>query len=135
MNIKYFFIRLQLLTQSPIFISSLTFIIFTLYKICFDPVMLCDDTDVVALYELKTKLITETANYHVATVKYEQYTGLQKELRYISTPRFRDFNTEQLYNSKIQSWRIEKINALNSIHALVVDIKTIQPNFNWTLNK
>jgi hypothetical protein len=103
MNIKYFFIRLQLLTQSPIFISSLTFIIFTLYKICFDPVMLCDDTDVVALYELKTKLIIETANYHIATVKCEQYTGLQKELRYISTPRFRDFNTEQLYNSKIQS--------------------------------
>jgi len=43
MSIKYLITRLQILTLSPIFPSLLTFILFMIYKIYFDPLILCDN--------------------------------------------------------------------------------------------
>jgi len=103
MKNNYIFMRLQLLVLSPIFPSLLAFILLTIYKICFDPVMLCDDGDFYTLYELKTSLTKETANYHIATIKVEEYNDLHKQLKEISTPRFINFKQEELYTSQLSS--------------------------------
>lgn len=100
---KNLLIRLQLFIDSPFFISFLTFIYFTVYKIYFGTVLLCDDTDISLLYELKNKLTVEVANYRIASVKVEEYSDLQEQLKEISTPRYRNFNMEELYNKKIDS--------------------------------
>jgi hypothetical protein len=101
---KYIFIRLHLIVLSPIFPYLLTFIILIVHKIYFDPFILCDDGDYYyTLYDLKTNLTKETANYHIATVKIEEYNTLQNQLKEISTPRFRNFSQEEFYTSKLNS--------------------------------
>src|SRR5258708_10896785 len=101
MNIKYIFIRLQLIVLSPIFPSLLTFLLLITNKIYFEPVILCDDGDFVTLNELRTKLTKEMAVYNIALIKIEEYNDLQKLLNEISTPRFRDFTQEELYSRKL----------------------------------
>jgi hypothetical protein len=100
---KYIFIRLQLIVLSPIFPPLLTFILLIVHKIYFDPFILCDDGDYYTLSDLKTNLTKETANYHVATLKIEEYNTLQNQLKEISTPRFRNFTQEELYTNKLSS--------------------------------
>lgn len=133
MKINYIFLRLQLLVLSPIFLSLLNFIIFITYKICCDPVMLCDDGDIYTLYELKTNLTKETANYHIATLKIQEYNDLHNHLREISTPRFRNFQLETIYSYNVESWRIKMINSLNNVRQIENTIRNIDPNFRSSL--
>jgi len=63
-------------------------------------------------------LTKETANYHIATIKVEEYSDLHKQLKEISTPKFRNFNQEELYTSKLDSWRIKMIKSLNNLRQI-----------------
>ena len=103
MNIKFIFIRLELIVLSPIFPSLLTFVLLIVYKIYFEPSILCDDGDFYTLYELKTSLTKEMANYNIATIKIEEYNDLQIQLKEISTPRFRNFSQEEFYTRKLDN--------------------------------
>ena len=55
MKNKYILTRLQILIMSPSFVPILTFILLTTYKILFDSPILCDNTDLQILYDLKRK--------------------------------------------------------------------------------
>jgi hypothetical protein len=78
--IKSFLFRLYLLTYSPLFPTILTLIIFISYRIYFEPVLLCDDNGN-HLFQLKTELTTEAANYRIAEVKCEEYRDLKEQFR------------------------------------------------------
>lgn len=131
---KYIFIRLQLIVLSPIFPPLLTFILLIVHKIYFDPFILCDDGDYYTLSDLKTNLTKETANYHVATLKIEEYNTLQNQLKEISTPRFRNFTQEELYTNKLSSWQIKMIKSLNNIRQIEYYIKSIDPGFKSSIS-
>ena len=128
MKYRYMLMRLQLLIESPKFISILISILFTIYKISIDPGMLCDDS-VVTLYELKTRLTVEIGHYNIAAVKVEKYIELEEQLKEISRPNFRNFSQEEFYNDKINSWVSRKVKSLHNARVLEHAIKKIQPDF------
>jgi hypothetical protein len=129
MNKNYIFIRLELLTLSPIFPSLLSFLLFTAYKIYFDPFMLCDEGDWYKLYELKGNLTREIANYNITMIKIGEYSDLQTQLNEVSRPNYRNFSQESFYSSKLDTWQKRSINSLNNIRQIECSIRMIDPNF------
>lgn len=100
-NIKCFLFRLYLLTYSPLFPIILTLVIFMTYRIYFEPVLLCDDNGY-HLFQLKTELTTETANYRTAVIKCEEFNDLKEQYRVFKQiePNYNNPDAEKnIYNN------------------------------------
>lgn len=82
MNINKFIIRLYMFTLLPSFPSLLTFIIFTIYKLYFDPVALCDNGCAPLLLEqLKENLKEETGKSSAISGNIVQLTKIIQEIK------------------------------------------------------
>ena len=129
-NIKSFFLRLYLLTYSPLFPLVLTWTIFMAYRIYFEPVMLCDDTGW-NLYQWKREITTYISDYRVAVCKCEKYYDLSSLLQTAKSlnPGYCEPEQEDFIANKIHNWRAEKLKALMKIRQCEAKIKRIDPGF------
>jgi len=120
--------RLRLFLLSPAFPIILGTILYLVYVVYLTPVILCDD-NCLTLYELKTKLTSEVANYRVSIINIEQYSDLQEQLKQISRPNFRNFNLEESYASKYHNAMRVHDQSITIINKLEASIKRIEPDF------
>jgi hypothetical protein len=129
--LKSFFLRLYLLTYSPIFPMLLGSIIFLAYRVYFDPVvMLCDDNGY-RLFQLKSELTTETANYRTAVIKCERYYDLQEQLESFkeTNPQYNNPEQERAIADGIRNSLADKIRALAKVRRLETSIRGLTPRF------
>lgn len=103
-NIKCFFIRLYLLTYSPAFPMLLGSIIFMAYRVYFEPAMLCDDNGYL-LFQYKSDLTAQVANFRTAVVKCEHYYDLKDQLESFkeANPEFNNRQQEQNINENLRN--------------------------------
>jgi len=134
-NIKCFFLRLYLLTYSPVFPLFLGWILFMTFRIYFEPVMLCDDHGW-TLFQWKNDITNYIGNYRIAIVKIDQYNDLNGQLQAYkySDPQFNSTSGEEYLANKIQSWQAEKIRNLAKIRELEFAIKAFEPGFQAPIN-
>lgn len=82
MNINKLIIPLQILVLSPTFPSLLAFILLIIYKIFFDPAMLCDDGCTPLLLEqLKQNLREEMVKSDTITHNITEFNKIVKEIK------------------------------------------------------
>jgi hypothetical protein len=125
--------RSRLFFLSPIFPILIGIIISMVYIIYFTPITLCDDNGL-TLYELKTQLTLEVANYRTSIIDYEKYIDLKEQLQGISRPNFRNFSLEESYTKKIQSSITRYNESITKVHELTASIKKLESSFKTPIN-
>lgn len=131
MKNKIFFTNLKSLFLHPIFILLLLLTCYTIYIFYIANPALCDDGGS-SLYELKTKLTKEIANYRIAIIKHECYSDLNQQLWDISRPNFRNFSQENLIHGKITLAENSMADSVERIGKLEAAIKKIDAKFSLT---
>ena len=127
-NIKCFFIRVYLLTYSPIFPMLLGSIIFITYRVYFEPVLLCDGNSL-SLYELKTELYSEITKYNSYNSKIDENYRKLQELQKIVLPSNRNISLKKDYTD-LYKFAISKYNESSTrINQLEAAIKIFEPGF------
>lgn len=128
MNIKYFIIRLHILMLSPIFPSLLTFILLIVYKIYFEPVILCDNgSSPLLLDQLKQNLAEEMNTSTIISSNITDTMELQnrwKEAQGKLTPIQTAYVT-----SLLSGWEDMYIKSLNKTIEIENYIRRIDPSF------
>ena len=127
-NIKSFFLRLYLLTYSPIFPIVLGSIIFITYRMYFEPVLLCDDNGL-RLYNLKIELYSEVTKYKTSIIEIDEYSSKLTELKKFSQPNFRNFGFEEIYTNSYKNAITKHNEASTKINQLEAAIKIFEPDF------
>jgi len=117
-------LRLQILWISPVFPSILTFVIFTIYKIMYDPLILCDEGD--SLDQLKENLREEANNSLAISHSILDFLAQVKEIKETSEliPSQRRFNGDHL-----QWLKSLFVNSLLKSQGIEDSIRKIDPSF------
>lgn len=128
MSIKYFIIRLHMLTLSPIFPSLLTFILLIVYKIYFDTVILCDDgSPPMLLDQLKENLDIEIArntDFHKDLSEYIKKFDEEKV-----KPEGLNTDKTAFYQKQIRIRKRILVESLHKTIEIVDSIRKIEPDF------
>lgn len=127
-NIKCFFLRLYLLTYSPVFPILLGSTIFIVYRIYFEPVLLCDSGPDWALMKLKLDLAEQVASWRCTDVRLEEY--LDKEILLREMP---DTNQVKAMRTDCQTtklhWRNQWMIEYNKTVRIENAIRKLDPNY------
>jgi hypothetical protein len=120
-----FILRLQILWLSPILPSILTFILFTIYKIYFDPVLLCDEPDApLTLKQLKESLLVAENNSRAIAISIQEFMAIVEEHRQSQTLT----SDISIYNARHGQWLKDSfINSLNKSISIENSIREKEP--------
>lgn len=124
-NIKCFFLRLYLLTYSPIFPVLLGSTIFIVYRIYFEPVILCEGWDVM---NLKYEITKEVSSYRIADIKVQEYIDRRMQLERM--PRTDSVQRElQIVLEEQRAWIDITINHLSKVRSLEDSLRLLGSNY------
>jgi len=127
MSIKYLITRLQILTLSPIFPSLLTFILFTIYKIKYDPHTLCDNgCSPLLLEQLKQNLEEEIKKSTTISNNVIEFIKIIEEAKESSelSPAQKRYNAR-----KFLTWQEMMVKSLKRSTEIEASIRKIDPCF------
>ena len=127
-NIKCFFLRLYLLTYSPIFPIVLGSMIFITYKIYFEPVLLFDYSNW-TLSNLKLDLTNHVTAYRIVDVHLHAEMDKFEQIR--DMPRVADDLIKAQNNSRVQMehWINESRRTLNKVREIEYYVKKLDPSY------
>lgn len=129
-NVKCFLLRLYLLTYSPLFPVLLSSTIFIVYRIYFEPVILCDGWDVM---NLKYQLTVEIGKFRCADAKLSEYCDrCEQILRMPVTDAVQ--REHQIVTEKMQTWLNRYTTSLNKVRDIENTLSELDPNFRTTVN-
>ena len=129
-NVKCFLLRLYLFIYSPNFIIALTTFSFIAYRICFEPVVLCDGGDNGwSLFNLKLDLTRELSEFRVNQVRIHEYVDRLELIK--GAPSLTDsLKAEQTdYNQCLDRLVIENKGYVQRIAFIENRIKLYEPRF------
>jgi hypothetical protein len=127
-NIRCFFLRLYLLTYSPIFPIVLGSMIFITYRIYFEPVLLCDYTNW-TLCNLKLDLTNHVTSYRIADVHLQAEMDKLEQIR--DMPRVTDDIIKEKNRSIVQldHWINESRRTLTKVREVEYYVKRLEPSY------
>ena len=124
MNINYFIVRLRMLILSPIFPSLLTIILLIVYKINFEPVILCDNgSSPLLLEQLKQNMEDEIHKTYTINSDIRDFLKGISENR-VATPDQRTYNINMF--AYLKEMMIKSIDRTTEIEA---SIRRIEPAY------
>lgn len=128
MNINYFIVRLRMLILSPIFPSLLTIILLIVYKINFEPVILCDNgSSPMFLQQLKTNLVSEIERTTILNNNYmETYNKIQEINEKLGEP---SVSQKAIKKTQLNVWGVMIIESINKTKEIEYSIRKIEPDF------
>ncbi len=131
---NYIYKPLQSFVLYWLFPLVLVLTISLIYSIHFDTVTLCDYNGYTYLFQLKSNLTLEVANYKASIVHHECFCDLREQLTNYWPSNFRDASREGLINEQIGNLQIEIRESFNRVRQLEAAIKVIEPNFKSAIN-
>ena len=128
MKNNIFIIRLHMLILSPVFPSLLTFILLIVYKINFEPVILCDNgSSPMFLQQLKTNLVSEIERTTILNNNYmETYNKIQEINEKLGEP---SVSQKAIKKTQLNVWGVMIIESINKTKEIEYSIRKIEPDF------
>ena len=128
MKNNIFIIRLHMLILSPIFPSLLTIILLIVYKINFEPVILCDNgSSPMFLQQLKTNLVSEIERTTILNNNYmETYNKIQEINEKLGEP---SVSQKAIKKTQLNVWGVMIIESINKTKEIECSIRKIEPDF------
>ena len=128
MKNNIFIIRLHMLILSPIFPSLLTIILLIVYKINFEPVILCDNgSSPMFLQQLKTNLVSEIERTTILNNNYmETYNKIQEINEKLGEP---SVSQKAIKKTQLNVWGVMIIESINKTKEIEYSIRKIEPDF------
>lgn len=117
-----------MLILSPIFPSLLTIILLIVYKINFEPVILCDNgSSPMFLQQLKTNLVSEIERTTILNSNYmETYNKIQEINEKLGEP---SVSQKAIKKTQLNVWGEMIIESINKTKEIEYSIRKIEPDF------
>lgn len=130
-NVKCFLLRLYLLTYSPIFPMLLGSTIFIVYRIFFEPTILCDGWDVM---NLKYELTKQIGVFRCADVRLQEYIDRCEQIQRMPATEAVQ-REEQICLENLRIWRDRYLNSLYKVRHLEVSLTMLDSNYRTVVDE